>query len=340
MTEPVAVKGRAGSHWQSALRFVVSAVLLAVLVSRAPDLGDIVPDRHPALTAALLLLALVVTFVGVVLSAWRWQRVLLLFDEHVPLRTLTAHYLVGLFVGNVLPSTVGGDVVRVARASGSVSSSSVSFASVVLERLTGFIALPLLVLVGFAIRPSLLDHSNAWLALVVAGATLTLLAIVLFLAGHPRVAGRFADHENWMRFIGAVHRGIDRLRREPHQILPALGTALVYQASVVMMFGLIFRALDVPLPIAGVIAFTPAVLMIQVLPISPSGLGVREGALWLFLGSFLQAHDITKSRAVAAGLLWYGCMLVISMFGAPAFAMGHRRGARVPVEIAPGEDEP
>jgi len=55
--------------------------------------------------------------------------------------TLTGHYFVGLFVGNVLPSTIGGDVVRVTRSSGTAGSSTVAFASVVLERLTGFVGL-------------------------------------------------------------------------------------------------------------------------------------------------------------------------------------------------------
>ena len=54
--------------------------------------------------------------VGFVLSAWRWQRTFAVFDVHVPLRTLLGHYLAGQFVGNVLPSTIGGDVLRVSRA--------------------------------------------------------------------------------------------------------------------------------------------------------------------------------------------------------------------------------
>ncbi len=95
------------------------------------------PDDRPARGAVLTAL------VGVVLSAWRWQRVLLLFDVRVRIPALFSHYVVGLLVGNVLPSTIGGDVVRVARASNTVGSSEVSFGSVVLERLTGFVALPL-----------------------------------------------------------------------------------------------------------------------------------------------------------------------------------------------------
>src|SRR5215210_2655134 len=111
------------------LRVVVSAVLLAVLISK------IHPERRHLSTVAFLAAGLLITGLGIVLSAWRWQRVLEVFDVRVPLRTLTGHYFAGQFVGNVLPSTVGGDVVRVSRTADAAGSGSVAFAAVVLERL-------------------------------------------------------------------------------------------------------------------------------------------------------------------------------------------------------------
>ncbi len=320
MTEAAPVVRRPGSKWKLALRIVVSAALLAFVVSKASNVDDAIPDGHHVASIILLVAAILTALVGVVLSAWRWQRVLLLFDVRVRVPTLFSHYVVGLLVGNVLPSTIGGDVVRIARASNTVGASKVSFASVVIERLTGFVALPLLVFAGFAMRPSLIHRSNAWIALVVATTTLVALTLILFVAGHPRLAGRYADKESWSQFIGAVHLGVERLRREPRQIVPVLGTSIIFQTSQVAMFGLIFRALDLPVPIAAVIAFAPAVLMLQVLPITFSGLGVREGALVLFLHSF----DVSNAQAGAAGLLWWGCMIGVSLLGAPAFAVGNR----------------
>jgi uncharacterized protein (TIRG00374 family) len=324
MREEVAAARRSGSAWKLALRLGVTVALLAVLLYKAPSPSEILPDDHLQ-TFALLFAALVATFLGVVLSAWRWQRVLQLFDARVGLTQLTRTYLAGMFVGNVLPSTIGGDVLRVTRASNSIGSTTDAFGSVVLERLTGFVALPLLVVAGFALRPSLLDAPHAWIALLVAGITVAVLAILLFVAGHPKIAGRFAGHQNWTRFIGAVHRGVDRLRKDPRQLVPVIGTAVLYQISIVVMYGLIFRALDMPVPLFGLLAFAPAVLMLQVLPISLGGLGVREGALVLFLHSFLSAHGLPDSRAIAAGLLWYALTLIVSVLGAPAFAVGQRK---------------
>jgi uncharacterized protein (TIRG00374 family) len=319
MTEDAPVPATRGAAWKLLLRLAVTAAFLAILASRAHGVEDVVPSEHHVLTIGLLVGAVVATLIGVVLSAWRWQSVLHVFGAGVPLRRLTRHYLASLFIGTVLPSTIGGDVLRVSRASDDVGS-EVAFGSVVLERLTGFVALPLLVAVGFLLDPSLADRKHGWLALLVAGITLAVLVLILVAAGHPKVAGRYANSSSWTRFIGAVHEGVDRLRREPRKAVPVIFTAIVYQLFVITVFALVFRALDLDVPLIAVVALIPAVLMIQVLPISISGLGVREGAIAFFLASF----GVSAQQALAAGLLWFGALVVVSMLGAPAFAVARR----------------
>jgi uncharacterized membrane protein YbhN (UPF0104 family) len=304
-----------------ALRILVSVALLVILVVKIPS-DTVEPKDTGAGTLTFLIGALLLTFAGFVLSAWRWQRVLAVFDTHVGLRPLLGYYLAGQFVGNVLPSTVGGDVLRVSRASKETGSSDVAFASVVIERLTGFVALPLLVLVGFLVRPSLLDVQRAWISVVIALITVVALLVILVVAGAPRLAGRFAKHENWMRFVGAVHIGVDRMRREPGRATSVVIAAVAYQASVVAAVWCAVHALGVSVPDAAVIAFVPAVAMAQVLPISLSGLGIREGLLVLLLHPL----GVPAGKAIGVGLLWYGMTLVVSLLGAPLFAMGHRRG--------------
>jgi uncharacterized protein (TIRG00374 family) len=302
------------------LRIVVSVALLVLLITKIPA-DDVQPkDTH---TGTLLFLAfgLVFTLVGFGLSAWRWQRVLAVFDVHIPLRTLLGYYLAGQFVGNVLPSTIGGDVLRVSRAAKTTGTGDVAFASVVIERLSGFVALPLLSLIGFAIEPSLLDLDRSWIALMIAGATVAALVIILFVAGSTHLAGRFAKHQNWMRFIGAVHVGIDRIHREPRRASSVLVAAVAYQLAVLASVYCAIHALGVSLPNGAVLAFLPAVAAAQALPISLSGLGIREGLLVILLHPL----GVPTGKAVGIGLLWYGMTLLVSLLGAPAFAVGNRR---------------
>lgn len=307
--------------WKLGLRIVVSAALLVLLITKIPS-DSVEPKDTQAGTLTFLAAALALTFAGFVLSAWRWQRVLAVFDTYVPLRTLLGYYLAGQFVGNVLPSTVGGDVLRVSRAAKSTGSSDVAFASVAIERLTGFVALPLLTLIGLMIKPSLLDVPHAWISIVISLVTVGALLIILVVAGSPHLAGRFAKHQNWMRFVGAVHIGVDRMRREPARAASVLLAALAYQASVVAAVWCAVHSLGVSVPDASVLAFVPAVAMAQVLPISLSGLGIREGLLVLLLHPL----GVPTGKAIGVGLLWYGMTLVVSLLGAPLFAAGYREG--------------
>ncbi|HYD10585.1 MAG TPA: lysylphosphatidylglycerol synthase transmembrane domain-containing protein, partial [Acidimicrobiales bacterium] len=127
--------GEVRRRWMLRLRIIASVVMLVVLFQRV-HLSSVFPEWTMK-QFWLLCAGLVVTGVGIVLSAMRWQAVLAALDLHARLRTLLNHYLASLFVGNFLPSTIGGDVLRVSRLSAENHESPKTFASVVLERLTG-----------------------------------------------------------------------------------------------------------------------------------------------------------------------------------------------------------
>ena len=312
------------------VRIVVSAALLALLITKI-NLDNVIPRQRHLSTLAWFALALGTAGLGIVLSAWRWQRVIDAFGVHVRLRTLSTHYFAGQFVGNVLPSTIGGDVLRVTRSAKNIGSTETAFAAVALERLTGFLALPLLCACGFVLDPTLLESSTAWVELLVSGIALAALGTILFLAGHPKAAGRFEDRENWVRFIGAVHVGLGYLRRDRRQIVGVLGTAVIYQVSVIATVGFLDLTLGTGVPFAALVAFVPVVAMAQVVPISLSGLGIREGMLVLLLHPL----GISSGHAVGLGLAWYATMLLVSLLGAPAFAVGHRAGAEPEGAVTP-----
>jgi uncharacterized protein (TIRG00374 family) len=304
------------------LRIVASALMLFVLF-RKVHLSSLFPEWN---AHAFLVLAagLAATAVGIVLSTLRWWTVLSALGLRARVRTLLNHYLAGLFVGNFLPSTIGGDVLRVARQSADNGDRPSTFASVVLERLTGWLVLPLITLTAFVINPGLreLGHATA-LAFGPSVATLVLLCGLLFAAAHPRVGGRLAESEGWQRFIGAVHLGITRFRKHPGSVLNVLVVGFAYQLAVVLSAYLAARALGLDVGPTAILAFMPAVAIAQVLPISLGGLGVREGAFVLFLHPL----GVQRGEAIALGLLFYGMNLAVSLLGAPSFAVGGGRRA-------------
>jgi glycosyltransferase 2 family protein len=319
------VPARRHSAWIRWGRYAVSAALLAILIFKIDPDDFVPPHRSLPGTLAFLFSGILLMALSFVVAAWRWQRVLAVYDQHIPMRILLKHCFAGQFVGSALPSTVGGDVLRISRVSKDTGSTEVAFASVVLERLTGFVALPLLTFVGFLMRPDLFGVSRSWIAIVIAVGTLLALAAILVLAADQRLAGRFVHRANWTRFIGIVHVGVDRLRHDKRDALGALVAAVAYQMTVLAAVYCAVHTIGLTIPNGAVFAYIPAVAMVQVLPISVGGLGVREGMLALLL----QPLGVPTGQAVALGLLWYAMTVVVSVVGAPAFAIGHH-----------GEDQP
>lgn len=306
------------------LRVVVSVAMLAILFTQVDDveLSEVIPPWSTA-TGLWLAGAAILTFVGIGVSAARWQQVLTALGVHSRWRHLFSHYLAGQFVSNVLPTTIGGDVIRVSRLSRETGLGPSTFASVVLERLSGWIVLPLITFTGLAVNPGLRGLGKAsTVAAAIALVTLVgLMGVVIFVAD-KRLLGRFASSEGWQRFVGAVHLGVDRMRQHPLSALGVLAVGIGYQLVLVSAALMAARALHIPqVGLTALLVFMPAVLIIQVLPIGISGLGLREGAFALFLGPL----GVPTEKAIALGLLLYLLNLVTSLPGAGAFAMGGRR---------------
>lgn len=292
--------------------------MLALLVPRI-HVASLFP-KHQLSTIGWLAGSLVIYTLAVFLSTLRWAQVLHALDIPSEMPPLVSHTLAGMFVSNFLPSTVGGDVLRVTRLSAANGQRQTSVASVVVERLTGFLVLPFITLVALVGNPTLLHLGRASsLSLTLALGTLAALVAIVALVSNPNVGQRFAGRA-WLGFVAAVHVGLRRLRRDPGAAVSVFVSALAYQLAMVAGAWMAGHAMNIEVGWSAMMAFIPVVAIAQVLPISVSGLGLREGALVLLLVPL----GVSSGQAVAFGLLLYGINMVVSLLGAPAFAVGSR----------------
>jgi len=308
-------------------RVVLTVVMLALLVPRLhPD--QVFPDHH--LQAVLWMAgALALWAVAVMLSVVRWQQMLHALELPGRLPALLSHTLAGLFVSNFLPTTVGGDVLRATRLSAGNGRRRISAASVVLERLTGFIGLPLITLLALGLEPRLLRLGAASrVALVLSLGPLAALALFLAVAANPRLGDRLGARR-WLGLAMTVHLGLVRLRRHPALAAAVMVAALAYQLCVILVAWMAAHALGISIGWTAMMAFIPVVSIAQALPLSIGGLGLREGSLVLLLGPL----GVAASQAVALGLLLYGMNMAVSLLGAPAFVVGSRRAAVTPAPV-------
>lgn len=321
------------NNWRSiALRLVVSLAFLAVLFWRLPDvsLGDVLPELSAAVFAWVAV-AIVVHVVAYVLQTARWAAVSTTLGIHLGFRRMFSHLLAGEFVSNALPTSFGGDVVRVIRQGQDSGDFADAFAATALERLTGWLVLPLLSTLALLADPDLLGLGTATtVALVTNAVTVVALLVVLWAAGHERGAGRLIGSGGWRRYLAAVHLGIIAFRHHPRRVLAVLGAGLGFQFLQCVSVYAAARALQLPeVTLLAAMAFFPPTAVVQNLPLALGGLGVREAAFVLFFG----ALGVSDASAIALGLLVYLVFVAASLAGAPSFALGRRRA---PAPSAPG----
>jgi uncharacterized protein (TIRG00374 family) len=327
---PTALLARSGRWWMWLLRLAISIVMVWFLVRKIAGAAftDLLPPWDQV-SLPYLAGALVLTALSIVLASARWTQVLHALERTVPFPRLVAHYFAGQFVSNVLPTTIGGDVLRGARLTADTGDGADSAASLIIERLTGWLVLPLLTIAGLVLSPDVRASGQpATVALAIALGTLAGLVVILYVADHARLGGRFLHGDpnghrarrRWVdaaqRFLTSVHLGVGRLRRHPPAAAGVVGVGIVYQLVLVLAAVAAARALGLDLPPAAMVAVFPVVLMVQVLPIGISGVGIREWALVFFLVPL----GVPDERAVGLGILVFLLNLLVSLLGAPAFA--------------------
>ena len=308
------------------LRVGLSAGLLALLLVLSREELSALEVGSKRAAAAWLAASAVAVAAAFVNASARWWQVADTLDVAVSGRSMLSIYLAGQFVGNFLPTTIGGDVLRVNRLSRICGSQASAFATVIIERLTGWVVLPVLTLIALAAQPSLLSHAGGRIAGGLALGTLAVLALVVWVAEHPRGLGRLTGGNRLRDALGAVHTGLSVFRRRPRAAGRLLAVGIAYQFLLVVSTALAGAAIGANPGLRAWLAFAPMVLIVQLMPFTIGGLGVREGALVLFL----DAHGVNEGQAVLLGLLLYALTLLVSLSGAPALALGGRRHKQPP----------
>jgi len=303
------------------LRIVGSAAMLALLVWRLPDfdVSELVPEWST--TVALWLVASALTMlVAFALQTVRWSQVLTALGHHIEFRTLLNQFLSGQFVSNVLPTAFGGDVVRIARSSRIIGDRPAAFASIALERLTGWLVLPLISFTALAAVPEFRALGGVTVtAIAINGVTLAALLAILFVAASQRWTQAALTATGWRAWLASVHLGINAMRRSPGAIGRTVAAGVAFQVTQCLAVYFVARALDIGvITVWAVFAFFPPTAISQNLPVGFGGLGVREAGFVVFFG----ALGAVEERAIALGLITYLITVLTSALGAPSFAFG------------------
>jgi hypothetical protein len=308
--------------WQFWLKLVVSITLLSFLVMRTDlnALGTLFGSlRVPIFSGSILLYLL-----AQLLSTVRWRCLLRAEKIYLSHWRLILLYLEGMFFNLMLPTAIGGDLVRGYQISRLTERSEASMASILVERLSGYVALTIIACIAIIpVYAHVRDPLIIWLTVGSAAGMVALIASLLsdrlqalfFRLLHAVGLGRF--HEAAHRLYEAVQQYWTHRRA----LLLALGLSLILQSLVITIFYLISLALNLSVPFRYFFLFVPLIGVISMLPISVAGLGLREGsAVYLFT-----KVGLDSASALSLSLLWFAVTALCSGLGGVVFLFGHTR---------------
>jgi uncharacterized membrane protein YbhN (UPF0104 family) len=305
-----------------AFRLLISLALLAWLGWRL-NWGQ-VADTFRHLRIEFWLAAVGLYVIAQLASAFRWRLLAKPLGLGQPLAHFAAFYFIGMFFNLLLPTSVGGDVIRALYLNGGSGRRLLSFLSVLVDRLSGLLVLLSLACVGVLLCPIALPRWISWSVWITVGCALAgFLSLVLF----GRWTERFASARRLLEATGLY-------LRHPLILVQATALSLVVQAANVVLVWLVGLAIDAPVPGSFYWILVPMVTLLTLLPVSLNGMGVREGGLILFLSPL----GVDEATALSLAFLWFTAFSAVSALGAVVYLFGSFPRPQEPQDGSLGRD--
>lgn len=301
-----------------ALKLAISVLLLYLALVRV-DLS-VVAQRLTQIEIIWLAAALFILGGMVVMGALRWQKIVLHCDMPntltFPIARALRYVLVATFFNQTLPSTVGGDAVRIWVLGRDGTGWRTATYSVLIDRFSGIFMLALIVLVCLPWSFVLVDNFAGRITLLVVGFGSLGACLAILAMGFVR--WRWPDRWWLTRHLisaALVARQILTSRSTGAQI--AIYSLLI-QLMMVSAVWCLAKSAAIPLAWAQALLLVLPVLLIATIPLSIAGWGVRESAMIM---AFTYA-GLAQSDGLIVSVLLGAAMFAVGLVGGSLWILG------------------
>lgn len=267
----------------------ILSIGLIILLVRQGGWGDVVGALQK-ISLSSILLALLFIVASRFFVIGRWYILLRSGGVKIPFSDATSLTFTGLFSSNFLPTTIGGDAVRLIGAMQMGYDRAVCLASIAADRLVGMLGM-------FFVLP---------LGLIPALQSL----------GHSPVSTFLAFPALWDRFWGFLKRTLQTFSiwlNQPLAILGALGCTWGHMLSTFFAFYILIHGLGGSVPFWLVAGLWSLAYFVTLIPISINGYGVQELSLTFLFSS---VAGLSQGASLTVAVLIRALYLAVSLVGA------------------------
>ena len=303
--------------WLNFLRFMVSFCLIGTILyyfrSQLPTVFQHLKEVQPF----YFVLALFFFFTSLLVVAYRLRLVIQVHGTKLPVSSAYYVNLIALFFNNVLPSSLGGEMVKAYYLYKASKGSVTVFSAVVVDRLFGVVTMLLISISSiFFFDIAHGSHKIMGTIILLTAVTITL-AVLIF--NKKIVDGLCQLHipllpAIFLEKIREVYRSMYEYREHKGIFGNCIALTLLGQTFFIIVNYLLATSLSLDIPIGFFFFFVPILLIMGLAP-SVNGIGVREATFLFYLTEFT-----TPEKALALSLLTTGFMIFVGIIGGIIYA--------------------
>lgn len=295
-------------------KFTISVILIYYVLNKT-NLSQIWSSVKGA-NLWLLLLSFSLHAVGYYASVFRWKILLAAQNMKLSVGYLFQSYAVAMYFNNILPGTIGGDVVRAYDTWRAGFPKSKSITVVLVERFLGLLGLLVFAVIAIFVATDFaakIPNLKYWIL----GIFLAMVLLTAFMFINQKIIskiGKLFEMPGLKLFWKLGKKFADafkEFRGKNSALFWAVVLSLILQINVIIHYWLISKALGMDIPIIKFLFVIPIALFIMMVPISINAIGLREN-LYVF---FLVPYGAGVAQCIAFSWVAYGMILLLGILG-------------------------
>ena len=286
--------------WGWLIRVVITLAIL-ILIFRNIEFSN-VKDIILHANINLLLLAILFQLLSTLLAGYRWGRVMKKMDFGQRSDFYMKSYFKGSFFNQGLPTSIGGDAVRVLDVASNGHRKRDAFIGVFIDRVLGLAGLLILNLIANYFLPGLLpDNLSIMINVIVASG---LIGFISFIYIHKIKA---LNKGRLLNYILRISERLNKILHDARSISFHLIIGILIHLFSIINIYLVGQSVGLEYDLLTMAVIVPPVILLTLIPISLAGWGIREGAMIGLFGLIGAAQANILSMSII-----YGIILIIA----------------------------